>query len=154
MHAATPNEARGLIDYQMDSRCTTPRSALGKQRSAIRAPRKAKASAGMVTLKAWRARIKAAGEKALPAGDPIFEYADSVGLDPEMLSVAWHNFVVTYTEDRDTKLYVDWRKVFRRSVRENWHRLWFIDPVKKTAAWTSRGLQAQAAYRAIRQPSG
>jgi len=106
----------------------------------------------MVTLKTWRQRIKAAGEKAIPPGDPVFEYADSIGLDPEMLSVQWHHFVQTYTEDRDAKLYIDWRKAFRNSVRNNWFKLWWIDN-KGAVAWTSRGLQAQANYRTVRERS-
>jgi hypothetical protein len=94
-----------------------------------------------MTLAAWRAEIKAAGEKALPEHDPIFDYADEIGLTVDMIHAQWHAFVQAFTEDRPTKLYADWRATFRASVRGNWFRLWFIDGANGPK-WTTVGQQA------------
>ena len=117
---------------------------------AYQSVRQSRGNTGKVTLNAWRRRIRDAGEKAIPAGDPLFDYADRVGLDPEMLPVQWHQFVETYTNERNTKLYTDWRKAFRNSVRQNWFRLWYVDRVTNAMNWTSTGLQALADYKAMK----
>jgi len=123
-----------------------------KTRSAIRAPARKKSSTGYVTLKTWRQRVKDAGEKAIPPSDAVFALADRIGLDPEMVAVQWHHFCEVYTEDRPTKLYVDWRATFRNSVRGNWFKLWFTD-ARGNVGWTSLGLQAQANFRTVRAAS-
>jgi hypothetical protein len=111
--------------------------------------RKPKASTGMVTLQTWRDRIRAAGESLLPENDPIFDYADEIGLTLDMIHAQWHVFVQAYVEDRPTKLYTDWRATFRASVRGNWFKLWFIDGANGPK-WTSVGQQALASLVARR----
>jgi hypothetical protein len=120
-----------------------------ERQAPAKATRKPRASTGEVTLKTWRERVKAAGEKFVPPGDPVFGYADEIGLGAEMLPVQLHHFIQTYTEDRDAKRYTDWRKAFRNSVRGNWFGLWFIET--GGAKWSSKGLQALASYRASKR---
>lgn len=114
--------------------------------------RKGKAGEGL-TFTAWRDATREKGEKLIPQTDAVFDLAASIGLDPEMVPVQWHHFVATYTEDRPTKTNSDWRACFRSSVRQNWFRLWVIEPAGPVR-WTSIGLQAQAAYRASKRAEG
>ena len=99
-----------------------------------------------LTFTEWR-QANPVAEAPIPDGDPIFRYANEIGLGPEMLQVQWHHFFQTYTEDRPKKTYTDWRAAFRKSVRGNWFRLWSMDAAG--AKWTSNGLQSQASYRAL-----
>jgi hypothetical protein len=59
---------------------------------------------------------------AVPADDPVFEWAGKVGLPREWIALAWWAFEARY--ESDAKTYRDWRAVFRRAVREDWLRLW------------------------------
>lgn len=99
-----------------------------------------------VTFRAYLAALPP-DAPAIPPGDPIFAYCDEVGIDPEMLAVAWAAFKTTYTTERKLKRYVDWRAVFRNAVRRNYGRLWFIDRAGAAAKWTTAGNQALIEYR-------
>ena len=98
---------------------------------------------GKIGLKAWLEDVKAKGEKAIPEGDPVFAYADSVGIPREFLSLAWVEFKTRYTAP-DAKRYTDWRAVFRKAVRGNWLKLWYADG--DTYALTTVGVQARRAH--------
>lgn len=92
------------------------------------------------TFKTWVANVRAADDKPIPPGDPIFDYCDQVGLPQEFLTLHWREFKQQYaTSD---KRYSDWRRVLRVSVRRNWFRLWAIrgdgDPVLTTAGEQAR----------------
>lgn len=107
-----------------------------------------------VTFADWADAEKAAQRKAMPATDPIFGYADQVGIPREFLLLAWREFVARYTapptKGETPKTYTDWRAVFRKAVRENWLKLWFLDG--QQYALTTAGQQAQRAHQA--QPGG
>ena len=96
-----------------------------------------------VSLKAWLEDIKAKGEKAIPEDDAVFAYADEVGIPVEFLSLAWREFRHRYTQP-DAKRYRDWRAVFRKAVRGNWLKLWWLDG--QQYAMTTVGMQAQRAH--------
>lgn len=95
-----------------------------------------------MTLKTFLESCKASGEKPVPADDPIFEYADRVGLDDEMLAVAWAEFKARYLPT--AKRQRDWRAHFRNAVRRNWYSLWFLKEGEQ-ARWTTAGEQARRA---------
>lgn len=86
----------------------------------------------------------------MPAGDPIFGYADKVGLPLEFLHLAWREFVARYTADpikgEKQKTYTDWRAVFRKAVREGWLKLWYLEGQQYLL--TTAGQQAQRAHQA------
>jgi hypothetical protein len=88
--------------------------------------RRPKVGAKDMTLAQWIAELD--GADAVPPGDPIFAYAESIGLPPEFLELAWRAFRRRYLEEQAAKTYADWRAVFRNAVRGNWLRLWFADP--------------------------
>lgn len=82
-----------------------------------RAPaKKAKAS----RLADWVAALE--GADAVPADDPLFDWAKAAGIPRHWIALAWWAFEARY--ESDAKTYADWRAVFRRAVREDWLRLW------------------------------
>lgn len=95
------------------------------------------------TLRTWLADLKDRGEKPIPPSHPVFAYAARVGLPEDMLALAWREFRRTYTKDRDTKRYRDWRKVFGQAVQGNWLKLWHLDAASGQYGLTTVGLQAQ-----------
>ena len=98
-----------------------------------------------VTFRTWLERVYAAGEKAVPGDDPVFDYAEAAGIPEEFLKLQWHEFKSRYqTAD---KRYKDWREVFRKSVRGNWYRLWSLREGQE-AMLTTAGVQADRVMRA------
>jgi hypothetical protein len=96
-----------------------------------------------VDLSTWIASVKAAGEKpVMPEDDPVFAYAESIGLPREFLHLAWLEFKHHY-QQAGAKRYIDWRAVFRKAVRGNWLKLWWLEGERYSL--TTRGLQAQRA---------
>lgn len=69
------------------------------------------------------------GADAIPADDPVFDYAAKVGLPGEFVQLAWAWFDTTYGAggDRQTKTYADWRAVFRKAVAGGWPKYWGIN---------------------------
>lgn len=100
------------------------------------------------TLSAW-AKALPKGEKPIPPGDPVFAYAEKVGLPEDFLRLAWRWMLRQYGKNgpRDRKRYVDWRKVFRNAVEGNWGKLWYVDGEGRYAL-TTVGLQLQRALEA------
>ncbi|KVU46543.1 hypothetical protein WK69_13530 [Burkholderia ubonensis] len=64
---------------------------------------------------------------AIPGNDPIFKYAEDVGIPLEIFHLHWFEFKTRYKEDGE-KRYKDWRAVYRISVRRNWYHLWYFAP--------------------------
>lgn len=96
---------------------------------------------GPIGLKAWLEAVKAAGEKPIPDGDPVFTYADGIGLPREFLHLAWLEFRTGHLQSQ--KRQRDWRAHFRNAVRRNWLKLWYLDG--ETYALTTAGQQARIA---------
>lgn len=125
----------------------------GEGRTLPAPPKTRRSKAGEVTLAEWLEAAKVRGEKAIPSGDPIFAYADSIGLPRDFLALAWHEFRGRYTAEpvkgQRQKVYTDWRAVFRKAVKEGWLKLWFLDG--QQYALTTPGQQAQRAMQAHQQ---
>lgn len=92
-----------------------------------------------ITLKAFLDNCMESGEQAIPAGDPIFEYAEKVGINGDMLAAAWAEFKAAYLTTGKQK---DWRAHFRNAVRRNWYKLWYLKE-GEPAGWTTAGEQAR-----------
>lgn len=105
-------------------------------------PKGGKAAA--VGLKSWLEAVKAKGEQPIPEGDAVFVYADEVGIPRDLLRLAWLEFRHRYTQP-DAKRYRDWRSVFRKAVRGNWLKLWFVN-AEGVYSLTTVGHQAQRAH--------
>lgn len=93
-----------------------------------------------VGIKAFLDHCRTSGESAVPDGDPVFAYAEQVGIPHEFLRLAWREFVDRHRES--DKRYRDWRKAFRNSVRGNWYRLWWAT-ADGSYELTTVGVQAQ-----------
>ena len=101
-----------------------------------------KQSKTKTTLRAFIELCKSKGEKCIPEDDPIYDYAEKVGLSNEMLRVCWKEFCAAYLQS--SKLQMDWRAHFRNAVRRNWYKLWFLAEGQE-GAWTTAGEQARRA---------
>jgi len=77
-----------------------------------------------VELHTWLAEIQAAGEKAIPEDDSIFDYAEEVGIPIDYLRIGWCEFRDRMNESR--KRYKDWRAAFRKYVRCDYLKLWAL----------------------------
>jgi hypothetical protein len=95
-----------------------------------------------IGIKAWLESLPPESP-AIPPTDPLFAYAESIGLPAEMLELAWTRFVEDMA-DRN-KRQKDWRAHFRNAVRGNWFRLWWLDPATGTYRLTTVGEQARRA---------
>lgn len=120
-HKTSPHTPRGGKDQVEDKAAKPKRSAVG--------------------LPAFLQECRKAGEKPIPEGDAVFEYADKVGIPLEFLRLHWLEFKTRYS-DPDAKRYKDWRAVYRKSVRGNWLKLWFFAP-DGSVALTTVGEQAR-----------
>lgn len=78
-----------------------------------------------VAFKTFLEQCREAGEKPIPENDSVFDYADKSGIPIDYLRLHWLEFKDRYGVP-DAKRYKDWRTVYRKSVRGNWFRLWFL----------------------------
>ena len=100
-----------------------------------------KGGKGAISLTTYLALCKAEGKKPIAEDDPVFAYASKAGIPQEFLRLHWLEFKDRYSLP-DAKRYTAWATVFRKSVRGNWFRLWFIAP-DGHCELTTTGLQAQ-----------
>ena len=86
--------------------------------------KRAHGKAKTCTLTDWIAELGDAD--AVPADDPIFDWAAKVGIPRDWIALAWWAFEGRYTGDGQSrvKTYADWRATFRNAVREDWLKLW------------------------------
>lgn len=84
--------------------------------------------AGELTFIEWTTQLKASSEKAISTWQPIWDYADSVGIGHALIDLAWLKFRDRYTSDPNYsgKKQKDWRAVFKSAVSGNWFKLWFL----------------------------
>lgn len=121
-----------------------PREEKRREEEKQEKPRAGKAKS--VTLADWIDRL--GGGDAVPADDPIFDWAAKVGLPRDWIALAWWAFEGRYTGDGQgaAKTYTDWRATFRNAVREDWLKLWRAGP--DGYVLTTAGKQAQMEMRA------
>lgn len=95
----------------------------------------------------WRADCKAAGEKPIPEDDPVFSYADDVGLPLDFVRLAWIEFSRVYSQE-GAKNYINWRQHFQNYVRKNYGKLWFRNQRTETWELTTAGQQLDIELKA------
>ncbi|MFA9439428.1 hypothetical protein ACDA63_07305 [Uliginosibacterium sp. sgz301328] len=101
-------------------------------------------SRGGQTFRCWLDGLKAKGERAVPEDDPVFEYAEDARMPSDFVALAWDEFKARFANE--DKRYKDWRRVFRKAVRGNWGKLWWLDGGEYRL--TSNGQQAMNARQA------
>lgn len=94
------------------------------------------------TLRAFIEQCQASGVQPIPENDPIFAYAEKVGITREMLAVAWGEFKAYWLQTQKRKS--DWPGTFRNAVRQNRAGLWYLKD-GELARWTTAGEQARRA---------
>lgn len=101
-------------------------------------PKPAKRTA--VKLDTWLATLGDAD--AIPADDPIFDYARQTGIPVDFLELSWLRFCEDMRQRG--KLQRDWRAHYRNAVRGNWFKLWWFAP-DGSCQLTTTGEQARRA---------
>ena len=137
-----PKKTQTVSKSNPDTTLATSHKPLANKEQRQKAPPKK----GAVTLADWIDALE--GGDAVPADDPIFDWAGKVGLPREWIALAWWAFEGRYTGDGQgaAKTYTDWRATFRNAVREDWLKLWRMGP--DGYALTTAGKQAQMEMRA------
>lgn len=99
-----------------------------------------KQRASRTLIKTWLAAL--GDSDAIAPDDPIFDYADVVGIPEDFLRLSWKRFVEDMTERGTLK--TNWRAHYRNAVRGNWFKLWWF-PSEGQCALTTTGEQARRA---------
>jgi hypothetical protein len=100
-----------------------------------------------VCLKTFLDECTEKQERPLRDYQPLWLYVESVGLDTDMVALAWAEFRRQMLPGgvSATKRQADWRKTFRNYVEKNYLKLWAIDPEGKffltTAGKTAQKMQ-------------
>lgn len=100
-----------------------------------------------VCLKTFIAECDERKERPVRDYEPLWHYAESVGLDTEMIALAWAEFCRQMLPGgvNASKRQADWRKTFRNYVEKNYLKLWAIDPEGRffltTAGKTAQKMQ-------------
>lgn len=99
------------------------------------------------TFRAWLTDIRASGQKAVSDYQPVWDYAEQVGIPAEWIELAWIRFRERYSTDEKASLkrYTDWRHTFLRSVKEGWMDVWFWSERDQAYRLTTTGQQAEKA---------
>jgi hypothetical protein len=100
------------------------------------------------TFKVWLTDIRASGQKAVSGYQPVWDYAEQVGIPAEWIELAWICFRERYTNDEKANLkrYADWRRVFLRAVKEGWMGVWSWSDRDESYRLTTIGMQALKAF--------
>lgn len=79
----------------------------------------------LVTLHEYLKNCKENEVRPIKDADPIFEYAESIKISMDFLYLAWDVFKDKYLADK--KKYKDWAAVYRKAVKDNWFKLWYLN---------------------------
>jgi hypothetical protein len=98
-----------------------------------------------IELETFIARCSERGEMAIPEDDPVFAYADRIGLPHAYIALAWSWFKAAMVGKRKR----DWRRHFRNAVEGSWPKYWYATD----GGWalTTAGTQAQVAVQAAEE---
>lgn len=150
-HSATvPESVRGEVTYSVTGMRVTD-SVTGKEEkinkeeregeqarpSPTEPKKKRKPTSQEITLDEFLANCKAEKVKPIADDDPIWDFAESAGIAPDMIGIAWREFKRCH-HGNPKKRQIDWRKHFRNAVRRNWYGIWFLKE-GQPAGWTTAG---------------
>ena len=84
---------------------------------------------------------KPKGERFISPDDSIFGFVEDAGIPDEFHTLAWLAFKLRFKESSDRC--VDWRERYRRSIREDWFKLWRFDTAANEYVLTNAGEQVR-----------
>lgn len=140
-------KAAGLVDGEASTDASTREEKRREEQKKADAAASAlvdplKPKTGPVTIDTWIDSLD--GVDPIPEGDPVFAYADTVGIPQDLLTLSWLCFVRAHRESG--KRQKDWRATYRNAVRGNWYKVWYLNPATGECTLTSNGAQAQAEF--------
>lgn len=102
-----------------------------------------------IELKTFLDQCKAKDERPMRDYTPLWAYAESAGLDSDLIALAWFEFRRRFLPGGtgEGKKYKNWRQAFRKYVEGNYFRLWAID-ANDTYFLTTLGKQVQKIHEA------
>lgn len=122
-----------------DKQVTTP-----EEVNKVNKGNKPAAKAAPIGIDRFLSDCKDSGSKAVPEDDPIFAYSTEAGIPMEFMRLCWLEFVERNRESG--KRYKDWRAAFRKCVRGNWYKLWWLDGEQYMLS--TNGKQAEIKHKA------
>lgn len=90
----------------------------------------------------WVSECQERGESPIREDDPVWAYADAVGLPEAFIQLQWWEFKRRH--GTGGKRHRDWRAKFLATVESNAYRFWFAG-VDHTFSLTTQGVQAMLA---------
>jgi hypothetical protein len=99
---------KGKREKKEHGKTTIPKSASGKA----------------IEIDTWLSSL--GDTDAVPATDPIFDYAEKAGIPLDFLAMSWKRFVDDMRERKTRKR--NWVAHYRNAVRGNWFKLWWFTP--------------------------
>lgn len=125
-----------------------PDSLITPLSSSLRSEESSPLASKSKTFSAWIETLRTNGEKPISGYQPVWDYAEKIGLDPEWLEIAWMKFADRYRNDPSyyKKRYADWRRHFLNAVEGNWFSIWRTTP-NGGFALSTVGVQADLATR-------
>lgn len=80
-----------------------------------------------ITFSQFRDNCKATGEQAISDTDPVLQFIDAAKIPWELIELNWELFNDYYLNGAGAlKKYIDWRIVYRKTVKEGWYKLWAV----------------------------
>jgi hypothetical protein len=136
---------RGTVP-ESGTRLRVPESGTGKEQTSEQTnsplPPKERQRRSSQTLRSFLEDCRQQNIKPIDGDDPIFDYAEKVGISEEMLVAAWAEFKAQFLGRDSTQK--DWRAHYRNAVKRNWFNLWYLKE-GENARWTTAGEQARRA---------
>lgn len=126
VQGVTSMTARGDIHDMQGVSPVSPKPSENHQKEppVVRAKRSRRSADGQ-TFKTWYEQTKASNPKVLSDDDPIFAWAQTLGLSRDFLNVAWCSFKAKHmTSD---KLQKSWPQTFLNYLKQGWTSVWFLD---------------------------
>lgn len=105
---------------------------------------KAPVNGSPIAFKTFLARCKGAGQRPIADYQPVWDYAEKVGIPEEVVILCWQEFARRYGDggSSEGKRYRDWRSAFRKCVEGNWFGIWALDE-RGQAVLTTKGRMAE-----------
>lgn len=134
-----PGERASPLEPSIEPKSNTPNPLEGGKHGSVQGGSAKQPAA--TTFEVWRQACIAKGEKCIPEDDPLYGYAERVGISVGLVHLHWAEFKRRMTDSGKRRR--DWRQTLRESVQGNWYRLWWMPPGRE-AELTTAGRQAQA----------